>query len=247
MPKIKVAIVDDHSVLRAGLQMLINAQSDMEVVAQAGTNHEALLAVQRTNPDVMIQDLSLPDGSGIPTIAKVRKEHARTRVLVLTAHDDVAYLRAAFASGAAGYVAKTAADTELISAIRAVHQNRIFVDLNSNPELLSMVLGETAAAGPDAGSAKGADLSRREHEVLELLGQGLTNQQAADRLFLSVKTVETYRGRIAEKLGLRTRADLVRYAVETGLLKPSCSAPLHSVPSPPGEEGQAAPGASGES
>ena len=237
MPRIKVAIADDHAVLRAGLQMLINSQSDMEVIAQAGTNHEALLAVHRTNPDVLILDLSLPDGSGIPTIAKVHKDYPHTRVLVLTAHDDVAYLRAAFAAGAVGYVAKTAADTELLSAVRAVHQNRVFVDLTSNSELLQAVLGRKAAEGPAAVNANDADLSRREQEVLALLGQGLTNQQAADRLFLSVKTVETYRARIAEKLGLRTRADLVRYAVETGLLKPSGSAP----------DGQAAAGASGDS
>jgi two-component system, NarL family, response regulator NreC len=224
VPKIRVLIADDHGVLRAGLQLLINAQLDMEVVGQAATNHEALLAVQKTRPDVLIQDLTLSDGSGVPTIARVRQECPQTRVLVLTVHDDAAYLRAAFAAGAVGFVVKTAADTELLSAIRAVSQDRIFVDLKSSPSFLQAARG-VAAASPKRAPPDDSALSRREREVLELLAQGHTNQEAADRLFLSVKTVETYRTRVAEKLGLRTRADLVRYAVEMGLLRPSCGFP----------------------
>ena len=219
MSKISILIADDHGILRAGLCMLINSQPDMEVIGQATTNHEAIREALRLDPDVVIQELNLPDGSGIPTIARLRRECPRSRVLVLTVHDEVAYLRAAMAGGAAGYVAKTAADTELLTAVRAVYNHRLFLDLNSDSDCLQGALSGsgdyTAPIDPRAEA-----LSGREREVLELLARGHTNQEAADRLFLSVKTVETYRARIGVKLGLRKRADFVRYAVETGLLGP---------------------------
>jgi two-component system response regulator NreC len=219
MPKIRILIADDHGILRAGLCMLINSQPDMEVVGQATTNYEVVREALRLDPDVIIQDLNLPDGSGIPTIARLRKECQRSRILVLTVHDEVAYLRAAMAGGAAGYVAKTAADTELLTAIRAVYNHRVFLDLNSDAQGLQCVLmGQTSSPVPVDPRAEA--LSGREREVLELLARGYTNQESADQLYLSVKTVETYRARIGVKLGLRKRADFVRYAVETGILGP---------------------------
>lgn len=226
MSKIRILIADDHGILRAGLCMLINSEPDMEVVGQATTNHEAVREALRLDPDVIIQDLNLPDGSGIPTIARLRRECPRSRVLVLTVHDEVAYLRAALAGGAAGYVAKTAADTELLTAIRAVNSDRVFVDLKSDSDTLQRILcGSGDGAAPADPRAEA--LSCREREVLELLARGHTNQEAADQLYLSVKTIETYRARIAVKLGLRKRADFVRYAVENGLFGPAAApAPL---------------------
>jgi two-component system, NarL family, response regulator NreC len=221
MSKIRILIADDHGILRAGLCMLINSQNDMEVIGQAATNHEAVREACRLDPDLVIQDLNLPDGSGIQTITRLRRECPRCHVLVLTVHDEAAYARAALAAaGATGYVAKTAADTVLLTAIRAVHSNRVFVDLKSDVEELQRVL--VGPADSSASASPGVEaLSGREREVLGLLAQGHTNQEAADRLYLSVKTVETYRARIAVKLGLRRRADFIRYAVETGLLGPS--------------------------
>ena len=231
MSQIRVLIADDHAILRAGLRLLINAQPDMEVVGEARTIHEVVPACLAANPAVLIQDLTMPDGSGISVIGRVLQECPRTRVLVLTAHDDLAYMRAALAAGAMGYVVKTAADLELLAAIRAVSQNRMFVDLHFEPHIFPAAPA-AAENDPRSGTPLAhAALSRREREVLRLLAEGHTNQQAADRLFLSVKTIETYRARIADKLSLRSRADIIRYAVEMGLLKPSHSDSTNLLPS----------------
>lgn len=214
MPTIRVLLADDHAVLRAGLRMLISAQPDMVVVGEAADCHDARSKAGELTPDVVVLDLTMPGGSGVKTIEHLRQECPRTRVLVLSMHGDRSYIRAALAAGCAGYVVKTAADTELITAIRAVHSGRGFVDLPIRDSSLNDLL---AGEAPDR-SRSATTLSRRECEVLTRLAQGFTNQEIADRLFLSVKTVETHRTRIATKLGLRTRADLVRYALETGLL-----------------------------
>ena len=215
MTPISVLLADDHAVLRAGLRMLINAQPDMTVVGEAADAGDALEQVTRLTPEVLTLDLTMPGGSSIKLIERLREECPQTRVLVLTMHDDPAYLRAVMAAGGAGYVVKTAADAQLLNAIRAVHQGRIIVDVNLPKQ-------RPQPAGPAAGppSAGFVSLSAREREVFTLFAQGHTNQEIAGRLFLSVKTIETYRARIADKLGLRTRADLVRYALEVGLLAP---------------------------
>jgi DNA-binding NarL/FixJ family response regulator len=220
MKKIRVLIADDHAILRAGLHILINSQPDMEVVGEAADSHEAEQQVHAALPDVLLLDWTMPGGSSLPMIGRLRREHPGVRVLVLTMHDDPAYLRAALAAGALGYVVKTAAETELLSAIRAVHQHRVFVDLQMTDSLVQTVLGGTGAPLPAGKTGRGTELSQRERQVLELLAQGHTNRQVADRLYLSAKTVETYRARIADKLGLRSRADFIRYAVEMGLLGP---------------------------
>jgi two-component system, NarL family, response regulator NreC len=216
--QIRVLIVDDHAVLRAGLELLIKAQPDLAVVGQAASASEALREAQRLNPDVVILDLALPDGSGVAAIGRLRQACPATRVLVLTGHNEPSFLHASLAEGARGYLVKAVSDSELLSAIRAVHQGRVFVDLNVPADAQPGF--PAAPAGPPAGEGGTAALSRREREVLTLLAQGHTNREVADRLFLSVKTVETYRARVGEKLGLRSRADLVRYAVEVGLLAP---------------------------
>ena len=218
MPKIRVLLADDHAVLRAGLKLLVNHQQDMEVVAEAGTFGEAIRLARIANPDVITLDLTMPDGNGIDKIEQVCEACPAARVLVLTMHDDPAYLRAALGAGACGYVVKKAADTELLGAIRAVHAGRMFVDLESHGKQSPVALasGNTPSGGT---SKSGTDnLSERERTVLERLAQGHTNQTIADELDLSVKTVESYRARLLKKLGLRSRADIVRYAVATGLL-----------------------------
>lgn len=213
MARVRVLVADDHAVLRAGLRMLINAHPEMEVVGEAANTGEVVEKVRALNPDVVTLDLTMPGRSSIKTIEELRQEHPRTQVLVLTMHDDPAYLRAVMAAGAAGYVVKTAADAQLLNAIQAVHQGRMVVDVNVPRK------SDSPLRHGSARSAGLASLSAREREVLDLVVRGYTNQETAGRLFLSVKTIETYRARIAEKLGLRTRAELVRYALEVGLLE----------------------------
>jgi DNA-binding NarL/FixJ family response regulator len=213
---IRVLLADDHAVLRAGLRLLINAQPDMAVVGEAASTHEALDKSRALDPDVLTLDLTMPGGNSIKLIERLRQECPRIRVLVLTMHDDPAYLRAVLAAGGAGYVVKTAADVDLLTAVRAVAGGRMFVDVSLTEGTEHVDPRGEIAAGPSGLTS----LSGREREVLALLAKGHTNQEIARKLFLSVKTVETYRARITGKLGLRTRADVVRYALEVGLLAP---------------------------
>jgi len=212
MPRIRVLIADDHAVLRAGLKLLIGAESDMEVVAEAADGPEAIRRAQTTAPDVVLLDLSMPGGRGTQTIGQVVQLTPRPRVLVLTMHDDQASMQAALQAGASGYIVKQAADVELLTAIRAVHRGRTFVDLTRPGE-------EPAPRNtPPRGQTK--PLSPREGEVLRLLARGHSYREAAAQLGVSVKTIETHRKRLADKLGLKSRAELFRFAVEVGLLEP---------------------------
>jgi DNA-binding NarL/FixJ family response regulator len=219
MPKIRVLLADDHAVLRAGLKMLVNHEPDMEVVAQAGSFGEAMRLGRTTKPDVITLDLTMPDDNGVDAIGQLCRECPAAKILVLTMHDDPAYLRAALSAGASGYVVKKAADVELLGAIRAVHAGRVFVDLESHGSRspTALVAAGDAREGGERGSTD--NLSGRERTVLEQLAQGHTNQAIAEQLDVSVKTIESYRARLLRKLGLRSRAELVRYAVETGLLR----------------------------
>jgi two-component system response regulator NreC len=204
--------------------MLIGAQPDMEVIGEAADGAEAIRLAVETKPDVVTMDITMPGMSGIKAIEQLRQLCPSARVLALTMHDDSAFLRAVLAAGGAGYVVKTAADTELLSAIRAVHEGRTIVDLKLDDNPIVDLAGGKAA---NHWKNTPVRLSQRERETLILVAQGHTNQQVADRLSLSVKTVETYRARIADKLGLRTRADLVRYAMELGLLVPGTFLPTN--------------------
>lgn len=208
MPRIRVLIADDHAVLRTGLRMLIEAQSDMRVVGEAADGPEALSQARNLEADVVLLDLSMPGPPGTVTIERLVQLDPSPRVLVLTMHDDPAYLGSALRAGASGYVVKKAADVELLSAIRVVHGGGTVVNL-TRP-------GEEAPSHEALGQAK--LLSRREVEVLRLLAQGHTNQEAADLLAVSIKTIETHRKRLSDKLGLKSRAELFRYAVESRLL-----------------------------
>jgi len=216
MAPIRLLIADDHAVLRSGLRMLLEVQRDMAVAGEAGDGVEVLQKARELQPDVVLMDLSMPGPHSGEVIRQVLRISPKTRVLVLTMHDDPAYLASALAAGAAGYVVKKVVDSELLSAIRAVHAGRTFVDLTQS-------LGSTSHAVPDTArveSERPKDLSRREREVLRLLAQGYSNQQIATQIKVSVKTVETHRTRLSEKLGLKGRAELYRFAVESGILAP---------------------------
>lgn len=201
--------------------MLLSAQSDIDVVGEAADGLEASRRARELRPDIVLLDLSMPGPRSGNVIRAVLRASPKTRVLILTMHDDAAYLRSALSAGAAGYLVKKAADSELLSAIRAVHAGRTFVDLTRTTGLAPLSL-----PGRVAGQWQPPkNLSRREREVLRLLAQGHSNQQIADKIRLSVKTVETYRTRLSEKLGLKGRAELYRFAAESGILDTDSVAP----------------------
>lgn len=212
MSKIRIVLADDHALLRAGLAMLLGGQADMEVVGQASSADEALAVVLKCRPDLIVMDLSMPGSDSIKAVERISRESPDTKILVLTTHDDAAYLRATLAAGASGYLVKTATDGELLTALRTVAQGRTAINLSLSKSEMQVMLGaeENNAA---------TNLSPREKEVLVYLARGFTNKQTAEKLFLSVKTIETYRSRIVEKLGLRDRSHLIAYAIDTGLLQ----------------------------
>ena len=211
---VRVALCDDHGVVRSGLRRILAAEPDLEVVGEAGTISEAVALAAAERPDVFVMDLNLPDGSGITATATVRKVSPGTRVLVLTVHDDVAYLRRAFDAGADGYVLKEAADVELVHAVRQVASGNQYVHPTLGAALLAPDAPTARLGGP------GGDLSEREVEVLRGIALGSTNSEIADRLYVSVRTVETHRAHVQQKLNIRTRAQLVRFARDAGLLDP---------------------------
>jgi two-component system response regulator NreC len=194
--------------------MLLEVQRDMAVAGEAGDGTEVLQKTRELQPDVVLMDLTMPGMPSGEVIRQVLRASPKTRVLVLTMHDDPAYLASALAAGAAGYVVKKVADSELLSAIRAVHAGRTFVDLTQSLDTSSRAVPATGRTE----SERPKDLSRREREVLRLLAQGYSNQQIATQIKVSVKTVETHRTRLSEKLGLKGRAELYRFAVESGIL-----------------------------
>jgi two-component system, NarL family, response regulator NreC len=214
--KIRVIIADDHAILRAGLRMLINAQPDMTVIAEAQNGQQAIETTSELKPDVVLLDITMPVSGGLHAIAEILRRHPAVKVLLLTMHSEPAYLRTALAAGASGYVLKKSVDADLLSAIRAVHRGRRYVDSELGATLLDEVIGGKKDELPTAGESK--LLSDRELQVLTLVAEGFSSREIAGRIYVSTKTVETYRARFAEKLGLKTRADVVRYALDLGLL-----------------------------
>jgi DNA-binding NarL/FixJ family response regulator len=209
-----VFLADDHAVVREGLKALINAQATMGVVGEAADGLLACELIPPLQPDVVVMDVSMPGLSGSQATARLRVECPAARVLALTVHEDKGYLRQLLAAGASGYVLKRAAPEELITAIRAVAAGGVYLD----PGMAAKVVGGFARA-PAGTPPAGGELSERESEVARQTAAGHSNKEIAARLELSVKTVETYRARAMEKLGLQSRVGLVRYAVQQGWLQ----------------------------
>ncbi|MBP7690602.1 MAG: response regulator transcription factor [Anaerolineales bacterium] len=213
--KTRLLLADDHAVLRSGLRLLLDAQPDLRVVGEAGDGAEALHLASQLQPDLILLDLTMPGLSGLEALPALRKAAPGARVLILTMHDDEGYLRQALRAGAAGYVLKKAADAELISAVRAVLRGEVYVHPALTKALLEGLLPAVETHSP---ANPWTTLSEREQRVLCLVARGHTAAEIAAHLALSPKTVETYRSRGMEKLGLRSRAALVQFALAHGLL-----------------------------
>lgn len=219
MAQIRILIADDHAVLRSGVSMLLNAQPDMGVVGEAGTGDEAIDRAEETEPDVLLLDITMPGPSGLDVIRALRDRRPSVSILVLTMHEDEGHLIKALRAGASGYIPKRAADSELVAAIRAVHRGEVYVHTSLIKAVVDeMVHGEVGWAETERAELE--NLSQREREVVGLVARGYANRQIAERLHLSVKTVESYKARAMEKLGLRSRVELVRYALDHSLLRP---------------------------
>ena len=210
-PPITIVLADDHAVVRSGLRLLLERTGDLEVVSEAGTADDAVRTVLGHKPAVLVLDLNMPGPlSSLDAIPRVAEASPGTRVVVLTMQEDPEFARRALRAGAAGYVLKEAADAELVEAIRRAAAGETY---------LTPSLGAALAAAPPAPSEPPDDLSEREVEVLRLIALGHTNAEIAGQLYLSVRTVESHRAHIQQKLRLSTRAELVRYALDRGLLE----------------------------
>jgi DNA-binding NarL/FixJ family response regulator len=212
---IRVALCDDHAVVRSGLRRILDDEADIEVVGEAGNATDAVAVAAAEQPDVFVMDLGLPGTNGIDATRQVLAASPATAVLVLTVHDDVAYLRRAFDAGARGYLVKDAADVELVLAVRRVASGDEYV----HPSLGAALLAPEAASARPSGP--GGELSEREIDVLRMVALGHTNSDIAAELYVSVRTVETHRAHVQQKLGLKARADLVRVARDFGLIDDS--------------------------
>ena len=206
---ITVLIVDDHAVLRAGLKLLLDREDDLETVGEAADARNAVFLTRRHKPGVILLDITMPGRSGIDVLPELLNESPESRVLILSMEDDPSYVRQAFAAGASGYMLKEAADAELVDAVRRVAAGEQYVHPALGARLVS----------PAAGAVDQDELSDREREVLTQLAHGHTNHEIAERLVVSVRTVESHRAHIMSKLRLSTRAELVSYALQHGLLK----------------------------
>jgi two-component system response regulator NreC len=206
-----IVLADDHAVVRSGLRMLLDAEADFEVLAEAGDVESATRYVRGHRPSVLILDLNMPGEPSLPAIPALREEFADTQIVVLTMQDDPAFAREALRAGALGYVLKEAADQELVEAVRKAADGKTYL----NPGL-----GARLAAEPSPPSGPPDDLTEREVEVLQLIALGHTNSEIAEKLYLSVRTVESHRAHVQQKLRLSTRAELVRYALDHKLIEP---------------------------
>jgi two-component system response regulator NreC len=209
---VRVLIVDDHAVVRSGLKLVLQADEGIEPVGEAGAARDAIFEARALKPDVILLDVVMPGQSGLEIIPQLLRENPQAKVLVLSMQDDPRYVREAFDAGASGYVLKEAADSEVVAAVREVAGGGRYVD----PELGARLV---AAESEERRRANEDPLSEREGEVLRLLALGHTNQEIARQLFISVRTAETHRAHIMQKLRLSSRAELVRYALDHGLLE----------------------------
>ncbi|MHC1758142.1 MAG: response regulator [Negativicutes bacterium] len=211
MKKIKVMIVDDHALLRSGLRALLSGCPDIEVIAEAGEGEAALRLIGETTPEIVLLDISMPGLGGLECVRRIRRDYPAVRVILLTMHEDPHYLREGVAAGAAGYVMKKAADDVLYQAIRSVHAGQIFL-----PAIMAEELWGNGTSEERVQALR--PLSEQEKKVLILIARGFSNAEIATDLTISVKTVETYKARLLEKLNVTKRSELVKYAMEQGLM-----------------------------
>lgn len=213
---IRVLLVDDHALMRTGLRMMLGTQEDFEIVGECESGREAIQRAQELSPDVILMDITLPDILGIEATRTIKKLLPKTAVLALTMHEGEEYFFEMLNAGASGYLPKKAAPTELVSAIRVVHAGGVYLYPS-----LAKTLVQDYLKHAENGDARAAfdGLTEREQQVLKLIADGLSNQEAADRLVISVKTVERHRANILAKLNLHSRTDLVKYAIRKGLIE----------------------------
>jgi two-component system, NarL family, response regulator NreC len=204
---ISVVLADDHAVVRSALRLMLEREPDIEVVAEAGDADSAARYVTGHRPKVLILDINMPGGSGLTAIPNIREQSPGTEIVVLTMQDETAFAREALQAGVLGYILKEAASEELVKAVRMAAEGRTYLQ----PELGARLAAEPDVVTPD-------DLSERELEVLRLIALGHTNNEIAEQLYLSVRTVESHRAHIQQKLAMTTRSELVRYAIERGLI-----------------------------
>ena len=214
MSKIRILIVDDHAILREGVRALLSAQEDLEVVGEASDGQEAIGAVERLDPDVVLMDIAMPGLGGIEASLELKKLGRRARILILSQYEDREYVRRLLKAGVAGYVLKKSAGSELAGAIRAVHKGGLVLD----PAVARVAMAE---AGPDtpAGADPYETLTDREKQVLKLVADGKSNKEVAEVLGISVKTAMTHREHVMEKLKLHNRTELVRFAIKQGVIR----------------------------
>ena len=212
--RISVLLVDDHAMFRAGIKALLEAAGKVDVVGEASSGDEAVDKVRQLKPDVVVMDLSMPGSNGLEATRRIAALELATSVLVLTVHAEEEYLVPVVEAGASGYLTKTSADTDLLEAIRVVARGQVFLP----PKATTLLLKQYKAAESEEETGL-KDLSTREQEVLALTAEGFSSREIGKKLFISPKTVDTYRSRIMDKLGLSHRSDLVRFALRVGLLK----------------------------
>ena len=217
MTKLKIFLADDHVVVREGLKALINAQPDMIVIGEAGDGQTAWQQARECQPDVVIMDITMPELNGVQATVQLKRASPTIKILALSVHEDTSYLRQLLSAGAAGYILKHAAADDLIQAIRMIAGGGVYLD----PALAGHVVARYVRVPAATSALLGAELSARETEVVQGIAQGYSNKEIATQLQLSVKTVETYRARAMDKLGLESRSALVRYALEHGWLHSS--------------------------
>lgn len=217
MAKIKVLVADDHAIVREGVKMILAKESDIEVVGEASDGQQALELVEQMQPAVVVMDISMPGMGGIEATQLVKERHPGVNVLALTMHEDESYVFKLLRAGASGYVLKRAAAQDLVQAVRAAARGEAFLYPSVARNVIQDYL-KRVEAGEERARYDG--MTEREKEILTLIAQGLSNKQIADRLYISIKTVQTHRAHILEKLGLHDRSELVRYAIRKGLIEP---------------------------